>query len=418
MRLPVTVWILSFKLLSPIILALIFNEYLIYYVKLFYQCSWPEFKDSLRLSTLEETNHRHKDSEAPKDASSDSTLSSSFGSTLSSSSDSPIQLFIFTDTHLLGNLRGHPLDKLRREWQMYRSFQTAMELFQPSMVVHLGDVFDEGLIASKEEFGQYFNRFQALFHVEPSVKKLIVVGNHDIGFHDRIQAYEPFLRKRFEDAFNTTLVKNVSLHGIDFILINSMALEGDACNFCHEAEIKIKHLGREVRKRCGTNGTITTCNRPIVLMHFPLYRESEEECHEEDSATDSEEITKKYRETIDCVSKQSTLFLLKELQPRIVFNGHTHHGCVKKHATSYGFVEEWTVSSFSWRNRPNPSFLLVTIQIDSKSPAKYSVSISKCILPLETTVLFIYVAATFATFVLVYNLFQEKFKRTNDMKHD
>ena len=150
MRLPVTVWILSFKLLSPIILALIFNEYLIYYVKLFYQCSWPEFKDSSRWSRLEDTVHRHKDSEAPKDASSsdptlssssDPTLSSSSDPTLSSSSDSAIQLFIFTDTHLLGNLRGHPLDKLRREWQMYRSFQTAMELFQPKMVVHLGDVF-------------------------------------------------------------------------------------------------------------------------------------------------------------------------------------------------------------------------------------------------------------------------------------
>lgn len=301
---------------------------------------------------------------------------------------------------------------------MYRSFQTAMELFQPNIVINLGDVFDEGLIASKEEFAQYFNRYQALFHVdETKVDKIIVVGNHDIGFHDRIQVYEPFLRRRFEDAFNTSLVKNVSINGIDFITINSMALEGDGCNFCHEAEIKIRKLGREIKKRC--NSTITqNCNRPIILMHFPLYRESEADCHEEDSAIDEEERTKTYRETLDCVSKKSTSFLLNELQPRIVFSGHTHHGCIKKHNTKYGQVEEWTVASFSWRNRPNPSFLLVTIKSDPSSPFQYHISMSKCILPLETTVMFIYVGATFATCVLIYNQVQMRFKRTNNAKHD
>lgn len=400
MRLPVTLWILSFKLLSPIILALIFNEYLIYYVKLFYHCSWPSFNDTPSSSKQQQDFAKQHN-------------------TIPSSSNSLIQLMIFSDTHLLGNLRGHPLDKLRREWQMYRSFQTAMELFQPKIIVHLGDVFDEGLIASENEFAQYFNRFQALFHVDDdsSVEKLIVVGNHDIGFHDRIQAYEPYLRKRFEDAFNTTLVKKVSIQGIDFILVNSMALEGDGCNFCHEAEIKIRKMGLEIRKRC--NSTISsTCNRPIVLMHFPLYRESESDCHEEDSATDDEERTKKYRETIDCVSKKSTSFLLTELRPRVVFNGHTHHGCFKKHITSYGSVEEWTVASFNWRNRPNPSFLLVSFKIDPSSPFHYQISVSKCILPLETTVLFIYVGATFATCVLIYNFIQEKFRRTNTTKHE
>lgn len=301
---------------------------------------------------------------------------------------------------------------------MYRSFQTAMELFKPNVIVNLGDVFDEGLIASKEEFAQYVNRFQELFHVDNSrVNKIIVVGNHDIGFHDRVQAYEPFLRRRFEDAFNTSLVKNVSINGIDFITINSMALEGDGCSFCHEAEIKIRKLGLEIRKRCISSVT-TACKKPIILTHFPLYRVSETGCHEEDSATDEEERTKTYRETLDCISKKSTSFLLNELQPRIVFSGHTHHGCVKNHSSKHGLVEEWTVASFSWRNRPNPSFLLVSIKPDITAPFQYHISISKCILPLETTVMFIYVGATFATFVLIYNQIQERFKRANITKHD
>lgn len=293
---------------------------------------------------------------------------------------------------------------------MFRSFQTAMELFQPKVIVHLGDVFDEGLIASKEEFAQYFNRFQALFHVDDlSVEKLVIVGNHDIGFHDRIQAYEPFLRIRFEEAFNTSLVKKISIRGADFIIINSMALEGDSCSFCSEAEVKIRRLGHEIRNRCNATSK-TTCKRPIILTHFPLYRKSEMDCHEEDSATDDEERKKLYRQKIDCISKESTSFLLKELQPMIVFNGHTHHGCIKKHKTDNGIIEEWTVASFSWRNRPNPSFLLVSIKLDPSF--QYHISISKCILPLETTVLFIYVGASFATCVLIYNTVKETFKRT------
>lgn len=43
------------------------------------------------------------------------------------------------DTHLLGPFRGHWFDKLRREWQMKRTFATAMTLHQPEVVVFLGE---------------------------------------------------------------------------------------------------------------------------------------------------------------------------------------------------------------------------------------------------------------------------------------
>ena len=54
----------------------------------------------------------------------------------STSSSSPVM--ILADTHLLGSRLGHWADKLRREWQMYRAFQTANTLFSPSHVFFLG----------------------------------------------------------------------------------------------------------------------------------------------------------------------------------------------------------------------------------------------------------------------------------------
>lgn len=110
------------------------------------------------------------------------------------------------DTHLLGKRNGHWFDKLRREWQMYRAFQTALTLHRPEVVFVLGilffmyielnfnifllyfyeilgDVFDEGLWCSGLEFNDYVERFHSLFAIPKETKMYVVVGNHDVGFH-------------------------------------------------------------------------------------------------------------------------------------------------------------------------------------------------------------------------------------------
>ena len=75
------------------------------------------------------------------------------------------------DTHLLGSRTGHWLDKLRREWQMHRAFKTAYQYFQPEVVFFLGDIFDEGKWAGKEEFADYLSRFHSLFSIDHSRSK-------------------------------------------------------------------------------------------------------------------------------------------------------------------------------------------------------------------------------------------------------
>lgn len=53
------------------------------------------------------------------------------------------------------------------------------------------------------------------------------------------------------------------------------------------------------------------------------------------------------------------LKLLDVLNPRIIIDGHTHHGCRKIHRDD---ILEVTIPSFSWRNKDNPSFLMVGIE--------------------------------------------------------
>lgn len=49
--------------------------------------------------------------------------------------------------------------------------------------------------------------------------------------------------------------------------------------------------------------------------------------------------------------------LLRWFKPRLILSGHTHSGCEVLHDNKY---PEISVPSFSWRNRNNPSFILVS----------------------------------------------------------
>ena len=63
------------------------------------------------------------------------------------------------------------------------------------------------------------------------------------------------------------------------------------------------------------------------------------------------------REKWEVVSKEMSNTLLTLIRPRLVLSGHTHHGCYLVHEDG---TPEMTIPSFSWRNRNNPSFVLVS----------------------------------------------------------
>ena len=114
-----------------------------------------------------------------------------------------------------------------------------------------------------------------------------MAGNHDIGFH---YATTPYLIKRFNEAFNIskTGVQRVSLKNIQFVLVNSMAMHGDQCSFCSKATKQLEKITQEFN--CMENKEFCELefvdedvySRPILLQHFPLYRESDINCGDED----------------------------------------------------------------------------------------------------------------------------------------
>ncbi|XP_052318866.1 metallophosphoesterase 1-like isoform X4 [Oncorhynchus keta] len=257
----------------------IFCEYLIYYAAIL-QCGWPGIDHGA--PAAEKSAYGQPNAEV-------------------------LRAMMLSDTHLLGAVGGHWFDKLRREWQMERAFQTALALLRPEVVFILGDVFDEGKWSSPKNWEEDVCRFQKMFRHPSDTELVVLVGNHDIGFHYEM---DWFKLQRFEKAFNTTSTRMVTKKGVNFLLVNSVALHGDGCPICQSVEKQLYTLSRN----------------------------------------------------LNC----SLLQLLQWFKPRLVLSGHTHSGCQVLHDNRY---TEISVPSFNWRNRNNPSFIL-----GSFSPSGYGLS--------------------------------------------
>lgn len=357
---------LLLKLTAIILAVLFFCEFLVYYLVIF-RCNWPEVKTRARDQARQ-------------------TL------------DPVLRAMFLADTHLLGEVTGHWFDKLRREWQMERAFQTALWLLQPEVVFILGDIFDEGKWSMPQAWADDVERFQKMFRHPSHVQLKVVAGNHDIGFHYRMTRYKV---KRFERAFNCEML--FSWKGVNFVMVNSVALEGDGCTICSKAEEELMDISHKLNcsrqqgqgaSHCAA-GQPLPASAPILLQHYPLYRRSDANCSGDDAAP-PEERDIPFKEKYDVLSQEASQKLLWWLRPRLVLSGHTHSACEVLHQ---GGVPEISVPSFNWRNRNNPSFIMGSI-----TSSDYA--LSKCYLPYEDTVLSMYCGAAGLLVVLLLAHFE------------
>ncbi|CAI2733714.1 unnamed protein product [Schistosoma spindalis] len=354
---------------------------------------------------------------------------------------------VLADTHLVGYVLGHPIDRIRRDWQMKRAFQASLYLHNPNAVIILGDILDEGKWATNDDFNCLVERFRDIFHHDKT-KTLVktVVGNHDIGFH---YATNKFLNHRFHrDVGNNVYTPPIylwSFFGIHFVIANSIAFEGDNCDLCFEANFILKSIARYLdclkisapsnTKSCYSkelgmglsdkfpyidvnlnDPSSFVYSRPVILQHFPLYRTSDSGC----SIKPMDAMPKHLRKTVnrpklDCLSKEATKQLLESLRPRLILSGHTHYSCKMSHqfGNQSESAVEWSVASFSWRNLANPGFLMLSI-----SSTNYS--INKCYLPTELRLLQIYISGVLLIFfVVTYQKYNKvDMSRKTDSKND
>lgn len=171
-----------------------------------------------------------------------------------------------------------------------------------------------------------------LFYTNEKTNLLIVVGNHDIGFH-----YDVTEKKleRFNRSFNTKFISfhqtTLKRNDIHFILVNSMSLENDGCSFCKKTQKELKKLNNTLKCLKGTKtsnctnifkfNTNSIYSRPIIFTHYPLYRDSDSICPLD---IDSEKIVlnenPRFRPKYDCLSRESSK-QVSILNPKKNFRG-------------------------------------------------------------------------------------------------
>uniref|UniRef100_A0A3B5MWP4 Metallophosphoesterase 1 n=1 Tax=Xiphophorus couchianus TaxID=32473 RepID=A0A3B5MWP4_9TELE len=174
---------------------------------------------------------------------------------------SPVRAMVLSDTHLLGAVGGHWFDKLRREWQMERAFQTALWLLKPEIVFILGDIFDEGKWSSQKHWEDDVRRFHRMFRHSSDTELVVLVGNHDIGFHYEM---DWFKLQRFEKVFNASSTRIVTKKGVNFLLVNSVALHGDGCPICQSVEKDLIKLSRDLNCSLQVGASFFT----FTQLHF------------------------------------------------------------------------------------------------------------------------------------------------------
>ncbi|PVD20502.1 hypothetical protein C0Q70_18658 [Pomacea canaliculata] len=198
---------------------------------------------------------------------------------------------------------------------MQRAFQTSMFLHQPDIVFVLGDLLDEGKWCDDEEFLNHVERFNTMFSVPSGTQRHVVVGNHDVGFHYMMTAHKS---QRFTEAFQSPTVGMLHINGVTFVFINSMAMEGDGCSLCAEASQSLNLISQQLK--CAKEGfKAKGCDkyepfqysRPILLQHFPLFRQSDANCSTEDAAP-AQEKTVAFKSKHDTLSQQATAQLCGE----------------------------------------------------------------------------------------------------------
>jgi hypothetical protein len=82
-----------------------------------------------------------------------------------------------------------------------KTFTQVNAYVKPDWILFLGDIFDEGLSASDDEFKRYFQRFNSIFNYKNHEQRYIIIpGDNDVGgeyYGDK----HPILRQRFRNYF-------------------------------------------------------------------------------------------------------------------------------------------------------------------------------------------------------------------------
>ncbi|GLG96496.1 Metallophosphoesterase 1 homolog [Gryllus bimaculatus] len=186
-----------------------------------------------------------------------------------------VKILLVADPQIIGEQfePGFPLGTLAR-WDcdryLSKTFHHVVSHVNPDVVAFLGDIMDEGSIASKEEYIRYSRRFFNIFQTNVLMQYIYLPGDNDIGGEDDDRLTNDKL-KRYDKTFSQA--ESFRIKSVDIYKVNRLTFSMP-------------------RNLTATGGNRTN----IVLTHLPLLFLPNQFVHK----------------------------VVKQLRPQIIFSAHDH----------------------------------------------------------------------------------------------
>ncbi|CAK9441623.1 uncharacterized protein LODBEIA_P54910 [Lodderomyces beijingensis] len=278
---------------------------------------------------------------------------------------------------LLLRLSQHTVDQYLK-----RNYQALLSTLQPSHILFVGDLLDNGRAASDEYFQHEVARFRSIFPQRPNMYTN-VPGNHDIGFGDLINTE---IRDRFADTFGEPNF-SVEINGVDIVMLDTVSLSSSQEGINIRAHRFLQQLPKKTIPR-------------ILLSHVPLSRDVNLSCGPQRERGKFDVFGRGYQYQ-NSLTPQISSLVMESLQPDLIFSGDDHDYCDVVHESG---VREITVKSISmamgiWY----PAVQLLTYTTDGKE-LNYHTDICYLQTPYVNIAVYIGMAVVCAATILVSNL--------------
>jgi hypothetical protein len=245
-----------FKALAFVGLFLVFyNEFLVYWAS---YMGWPALH--------KQSQFYHKN-----------------GSYINDLDKRPLRLLLVADPQLIGENDEHWAVSWIARWDSDRylrsGFILANSYAKPDAILYLGDLFDEGLKATNEQYERYFNRFRSVFQLDKlkrtsSALQIFLAGDNDIGgeyMGDRNEQLEDRYEKYFGPMIDVYKLNKMS----EFIKLD---LDYTVGFYNKIKRGYLNHLLQDSQKRFETYATDMPADKfTIILNHQSLLRKTKEE---------------------------------------------------------------------------------------------------------------------------------------------
>lgn len=143
---------------------------------------------------------------------------------LPSAYEDDLRVLFVADPQLVGLRDEPPVIGIINRWDADKYLQFGffytVGYVRPDVVVFLGDLLDEGSIASDDEYMSYIYRFRNVFRMPPAVSSVFISGDNDVGgegFDAKLQQKVDRFAKHFELSTSGNYTMGVSsIKHVDF----------------------------------------------------------------------------------------------------------------------------------------------------------------------------------------------------------